>query len=357
MMQTQSVNSNEAGRGSDYPIFAMLEAHYALQEGTIKKAKQAMRSALTLCKKQGHTTLQLMHPRYLKDLLIWSYQQGIEKEFIKQSLKTLKFDSPDIAEINDNISNIDKPIKISTLGQFNVQVGEQTLSYTRAGYNKPFDMLKAVIAFGGRQINRSRIIDTLWPDAEGDCARRNFDTTLHRLRKLLKHSKALILHGNQLTLDTRYVWVDIWDFDRAYSQLEAEIHKMHANSDTVDHLTEHVTDLYRGHFLQNDHVRPWTLSIRDNLSSRITCLITRVGRYWHEQKQNDRAIALFQRGIELDSTNETLYQDLMKLYIEQGAMSQAASTYLRCRQALSAHLSVLPSSETVRIYKSIGLQE
>lgn len=355
-MHTQSMNTDKLGAGSHSPIFAMLEAHYALQEGGIKKAKQAMRSALTLCKQHGHTTLKLMHPRYLKDLLIWSYQQGIEKEYIKQSLKTLKFDTPDIVDLNNNISNIDKPIKICTLGQFTVKVDDQTLSYTRAGYNKPFDMLKAVIVFGGQQINRSRIIDTLWPDAEGDCARRNFDTTLHRLRKLLKHSKALLLHGNQLTLDTRYVWVDTWDFDQVFSELETEIHKMHPEPDTIEQLGQHMIRLYQGHFLQNDHVRPWTLSIRENLASRFNHQVTRLARYWHTQQQHDKAIDLLKRGIELDATAETLYQELMKLYLERGDMSLAASTYLRCRKALSAHLSVLPSSETVRIYKSIGLQ-
>ena len=351
-MYTQSVDITTYTGSS--PIFAMLEAHYALQEGGIKQAREAMHSALALCKQQGHTTLKLMNPRYLKDLLIWSYQQGIEKDYIKQSLKVLKFDEPDVIDIT---TRVDKPIKISTLGLFTVTVGDQTLSYTRAGYNKPFDMLKALITFGGQQINRSRIIDTLWPDAEGDSARRNFDTTLHRLRKLLKHNKALLLHGNQLTLDNRYVWVDIWEFDRTLGQLDAEIHKINRNPDLIDQLGNHVVTLYQGHYLQNDHVRPWTLAMREGLSHRLVSLMIKLGRYWHQQKELDKAVALFQRGIEMDNTAETLYQELMKLYIEQGAMAQAASTYLRCRKSLSAQLSVLPSSETVRIYKSIGLQE
>lgn len=351
-MYTQSVDITTYTGSS--PVFAMLEAHYALQDGGITQAREAMHTALDLCKQQGHTTLKLMNPRYLKDLLIWSYQHGIEKDYIKQSLKLLKFDEPDVIDIT---TRVDKPIKICTLGLFTVTVGDQTLSYTRAGYNKPFDMLKAVITFGGQQINRSRIIDTLWPDAEGDSARRNFDTTLHRLRKLLKHSKALLLHGNQLTLDSRYVWVDVWDFDRTLGQLDSEIHKINRKPDLIDQLGCHVISLYQGHYLQNDHVRPWTLAMREALSHRLTSLTIKLGRYWHSQKELDKAVALFQRGIEMDNTAETLYQELMKLYIEQGAMAQAASTYLRCRKSLSAQLSVLPSSETVRIYKSIGLQD
>jgi len=337
---------------SQQPIFALLEAHYALQEGVRKTAKAAMTTALQLCKQQGNANLQLLNNQVLKDLLIWSYQQGIEKDYVKQSLKTLMMDGPDVIDIN---TKVDKPVKICTLGDFSVQVGEQTLSYTRAGYNKPFDLLKALISFGGRQVNRTRIIDTLWPDAEGDSARRNFDTTLHRLRKLLKCNKALVLHGSQLTLDPRFVWVDTWEFDRTASQLEGELHRLSKNPELIRQLTDHYLNLYQGQYLNNDHVRPWTLALRESLSSKFNHLLIRLGKYWLHQEDNEMSIGIFLRGIELAPTCEELYQELMHVYVRQGRLAEAASTYLRCRKALATQLSVLPSSETVRIYKSISM--
>lgn len=334
------------------PIFALLEAHYALQEGVKKTARTAMQTALKLCQQHGNANLHLLNNKVVKDLLIWSYQQGIEKDYVKQSLKSLMMDGPDVIDIN---TKVDKPVKISTLGDFSVQVGDQTLSYTRAGYNKPFDLLKALIAFGGRQVNRTKIIDTLWPDAEGDSARRNFDTTLHRLRKLLKHNKALVLHGSQLTLDPRHVWVDVWEFDRTAGQLEGELHRLSTNSELIRQLTEHYLNLYQGHFLNNDHVRPWTLSLRESLSTKFTHLLIRLGRYWLQHEDNEMTIGIFLRGMELLPTCEDFYRELMNVYIRQGRLAEAASTYLRCRKALATQLSVLPSSETVRIYKSISI--
>jgi LuxR family maltose regulon positive regulatory protein len=333
------------------PIFAMLAAHQALQEGVKATAKAAMSNALKLCKKQGESTFNLLNKHVVKDLLIWSYQQGIEKEYVKQSLKNLMIDGPGIFDMN---TRVDKPVKISTLGHFSVQVGDQTLSYTRAGYNKPFDLLKALISFGGRQVNRTRIIDTLWPDAEGDSARRNFDTTLHRLRKLLKHSKALVLHGSQLTLDPHYVWVDIWELERSASQLEGELHRLSGSPELIRQLTDHYLELYKGHYLNNDHVRPWTLTMRDSLSTRFNHLLGRLGKYWSQQGNSKMSIRLYLRGIELSPTCEEFYQELMNIYVQQGRLSEAASTYLRCRKALATQLSVLPSSDTVRIYKAIS---
>ena len=351
-MNTQQKHT-EVGLGQSQPVVAMLEAHYALQEGRHDEAHLAMTKALQLCKRIGCNHLKLLNTQFLKDLLIWSYQQGIEKEYVKQSLNTLMMDGPDVIDIN---TKVDKPVKISTLGDFTVQVGDQTLSYTRAGYSKPFELLKALISFGGRQVNRTKIIDTLWPDAEGDSARRNFDTTLHRLRKMLNHSKALVLHGSQLTLDPHYVWVDIWEFDRTIGQIDGELHRMSSNPDLVQQLTHHVLKLYQGHFLHNDHVRPWTLSLREGLNARFSHMLMRLAKYWQKQDNNDLFIELLLRGVELDNTSEILYQELMKGYIKQGRMSDAAATYLRCRQALSTNLNVLPSSETVRIYKSTNLQ-
>jgi len=351
-MYTHAINSS-VSLEQQQPIIAMLEAHYALQEGSHDAARSAMQVALQLCKRIGCNHLKLLNNQFLKDLLIWSYQQGIEKEYVKQSLNTLMMDGPDIIDIN---TKVDKPVKISTLGDFTVQVGDQILSYTRAGYSKPFELLKALISFGGKQVNRTKIIDTLWPDSEGDSARRNFDTTLHRLRKMLNHSKALILHGSQLTLDPHYVWVDIWEFDRTVSQIDGELHHMSANPKLVRQLTDHIMELYQGHFLHNDHVRPWTLSLRESLNSRFSHLLIRLSSYWQKQDNNELSIALLLRGVELENTSEALYQELMKAYIKQGCMSEAASTYLRCRQALSTNLNVLPSSETIRIYKSTSIQ-
>ncbi len=70
-------------------------------------------------------------------------------------------------------------------------------------------MLKALIAFGGKDVGETRLSDALWPDAEGDAARTSFDTTLHRLRKLIGNDKAIVINEGLLSLDDRKVWTDV----------------------------------------------------------------------------------------------------------------------------------------------------
>ena len=64
-------------------------------------------------------------------------------------------------------------------------------------------------------------MDALWPEADGDMAQQSFATALHRLRQLLGNEKAIQRQEGQLTLDDRFCWVDVWAFERSWSELMA----------------------------------------------------------------------------------------------------------------------------------------
>src|SRR5690606_18222644 len=82
---------------------------------------------------------------------------------------------------------------------------------------KPLELLRALIALGGREVPESRLADLLWPDAEGDAGAQALATTLFRLRKLTGE-QAIRRQDNRLTLDPAVCWVDCWAFERLCSQ-------------------------------------------------------------------------------------------------------------------------------------------
>ena len=73
-------------------------------------------------------------------------------------------------------------------------------------------MLKALIALGGKGIDEERLMDILWPEADGDQAYSALTTTLSRLRQLLGE-KVLEVQAGRVTLNPRYCWVDVWTFE------------------------------------------------------------------------------------------------------------------------------------------------
>lgn len=60
------------------------------------------------------------------------------------------------------------PIKIHTLGKFEIIKDGRPLVFAGKVQKKPLEILKAVIAFGGRDVPVDTITDALWPDADGD---------------------------------------------------------------------------------------------------------------------------------------------------------------------------------------------
>ena len=109
-------------------------------------------------------------------------------------------------------TGIDKPVRIHTLGRFTMQLHQQPLRLSQARRQRPFDLLKALIACGGRDVHAEILSQALWPDAEGDSAQNAFDVTLHRLRRVFGIKDLFVVCDRRLTLNSRLAWVDAWAF-------------------------------------------------------------------------------------------------------------------------------------------------
>jgi hypothetical protein len=133
--------------------------------------------------------------------------------------------------------------------------GEALASKGKA-QRRPLDMLKALVAHGGRHVDTSVLTAQLWPDAEGDDAKTSFDSGLYRLRKLLGVDGALIVAEGKLSFNPDVVWVDVWAFE----------HALDATPPDVDAALA----LYRGHFLGLETPAPWAMPLRDRLQARLS---------------------------------------------------------------------------------------
>ena len=105
-------------------------------------------------------------------------------------------------------------VSIYTLGRFSLLLNGKPAEFGRKAPRRPLELLKAIIALGGREISTASLISVLWPDVDGDTAQRSFDTTLHRLRKILGDRRVLKLKEGKFSLEGRNCWVDAWSFER-----------------------------------------------------------------------------------------------------------------------------------------------
>src|SRR3989304_7400022 len=82
-----------------------------------------------------------------------------------------------------------------TLGRFEVVREGTSIRFTGKGRRKPFEMLKVIIALGGRKIREERVSDNLWPEVDRAPAYSAFTTLLSRLRSLVGREAILLQDG------------------------------------------------------------------------------------------------------------------------------------------------------------------
>jgi len=239
------------------------------------------------------------------------------------------------------------PVKIYTLGRFDILRNDEPLFFPGKEQKKPLEMLKTLIAFGGRDVPEERLTDALWPDADGDLAHKSFEMTLVRLRRLLGGDLYIRQRARQLTVNPLYCWVD----SLALSYLLDSVRE--SSTGIPAHDCEKAVVLHKGLFLPADTALPWVIARRETLKNRVLRLILTAGRQCELAGEWERAAGYYAKGIDNDPLAEEFYRSLMLCQRHLGNDGEAATTFLRCRRQLRAGLGIDPSPETTAVYTAI----
>lgn len=212
---------------------------------------------------------------------------------------------------------------------------------------KPLEMLKAVIAFGGTNVPAEEVMDALWPDTEGDLARKSFEVTLSRLRQLFAPGNPIRYSSGQLSIDPLTCRIDSMLLEDVLGRIRA------AGPREAAVLCEAAIGLYKGPFLPSDTGAAFTAHRREMLKNGFLRAIVAAGRSLEETGQWEKAVEYYMKGMETDQLAETFYQRLMVCHHRLGSNAEAVKTYRRCRAVLGENLGVKPSDQTEELYASM----
>ena len=281
-------------------------------------------------------------------LCVKALEAGIEVEYVRDLVRRrgLVPENPPL-----HIENWPWAVKIRTLGTFELLKDGRPLQFSRKVQQKPFMLLKVLIALGRENLPEEEIADALWPEAEGDAQHQALNVTLHRLRRLLGHGEALVVHSGQMTLDSRYCWVDAHAFDRLLDQ--AERAERNGEKQKAADLTEKALELYRGDFLAEETKETWAVASRERLRTKFLRSIVKLVSHLEEAGRYDAVIEWCERGLEVEELAEELYQRQMLCYKGLGRRAEALSVYERCRKTLAAVLGVAPSPQTETLHREL----
>ena len=308
----------------------LVRTHAALAEGRDDAAAALLAPALATAREHRYHGFLRHSPRLLAGVLAFALRRGIERDFVRALIRERGLEPP-----SPEIADWPWPIAVRALGEFVILRDGMPLEARGKAPKKPLELLKALIAHGGRNVDAAMLTALLWPDADGDVAKTSFDTNLYRLRKLLDADGALTLAEGKLSFARDVVWLDTWAFDAA---LDADPPRV------ADALA-----LYRGAFLGLETAPPWALALRDRLQARFIRSVLAAGQAHENAGDFTAARALYERALEQDNLAEAIYRRLMICQRETGDAAGALTTYRRCRELLSIVLGRKPAADTEAI--------
>lgn len=330
----------------------LTRALFAFDGGQDKDGVELLREALLLGRKHSYySLLWWWDPAAMSRLAVKALEYGIETDYVTDLIRIRKL-MPEEPPVH--LENWPWPVKIYTLGSFRIELSGKPVVSTGKVQKKPLELLKFVIAAGGRDVPEEWMIDALWPEAEGDAGHKSFENTVARLRKLLGSEKYLLLQEGKLTLDPRSCWVDAWAVGRIIRAAQEEWKKGARPSDRALELAEKALSHYIGPFLAGETNKAWVVSPREKLKSNCIKMVGLLVFHWKSRGAWGKAIEYLTKGLEIDELAEDLRRDLMVCYRKAGRVIDAIKTYHHFREVLARSIGMEPSDAMEALYREMS---
>jgi ATP/maltotriose-dependent transcriptional regulator MalT/DNA-binding SARP family transcriptional activator len=317
----------------------VVEADFAFARGEEAEGVRRLRQGLERARRQRLRFYSGWHPALMARVCVAALERGIEVEHVQELVRHHAI-VPDRAPLD--VPHWPWAVEIRALGPLQITCAGSEKRMKGKTPQRPLELLRALIAFGGRAVPAQRLVDALWPEADGDAGHVALDTNLLRLRRLLEHADALVVENGRVSLDESHCWVDAWSLELRLGRLEAGLPHAEAPALTAD--LHEALRLARGPLLA-DCDQPWVVAPRERLRRRWLRVLEGVGRAREQAGDLEGALAAYLRGLDVDDLAEALYQRAMRCYGARGRHAEALALYQRCQRVVGAQLGVGPSAE------------
>lgn len=228
-------------------------------------------------------------------------------------------------------------LSVRCFGRFGVSVGREEVRFRT---EKAEELLAYLIDNRGRFVSRSKIMDSLWADFEGDRAITHFNTTLHYVKK------ALLLYNVQLSvqydrgtyrLDTDGISCDYLTFC-----LAAEKHET-VTEENLRHFEE-VAELYAGEYLLGWEY-DWASTKRVILEEQYLRLLLGIAGCCKKAGNYQTAVQCLEKGLLYEPLHRELNYRLVEVLLLTHNWAMAAKYYELYRNSLMKKFKTEPDAD------------
>lgn len=192
-----------------------LRAWLARRRGDAAGEAAALGEALPLLARHGVVHPALGTAAALAETAAAALAHGVETAFVQTLIERHALPPP-LAGVPPDWPH---PVRLSLLGRFELCLDGTPLVFDGKVQKRPLELLQAIAVRGTVPVPIAGLIDDLWPELDGDAARKSFDAALHRLRKLLGvHGSVLRVEAGAVHVDAGRVGCDLWVLQRLASK-------------------------------------------------------------------------------------------------------------------------------------------
>lgn len=328
-------------------IAALVQADLAAQRGDQAGCLAALRRGFAVARQHGfdYGPLPFCCGQTMSRLCALALTHDVDRPFALGLVRRHALPAPSTA--GDLSLLWPWPLRLRCLGRFGIELEGLAPKASRKESRKPLDLLKLLIALGGRNVRADRLAGLLWPDMAGDAAQNSLDNALHRLRKLLgetAQTRCLLMQGGGLSLNPATCWTDVGALQSVLQQASA----LTAADDaaTLRGTAAQALALYGGDFLAGDDSYPELLPLRNRLRAAFRRQLAALGGHLQARGDAESAVSVYSRVIEVDPLAENVVRQLMLCLRQLGRRAEAYEAYRSCRQQLAVLLAIKPAAAT-----------
>jgi DNA-binding SARP family transcriptional activator len=233
-----------------------------------------------------------------------------------------------------------RPIHIYVLGRFDIVLDGAPLRFVSKAPRKVLAVLKSLLCVGRHGVSQGTLQDAFWPESDPGLAKRALNTSVYRLRQLLRRKEAVALSDGWIWLDPALCWVDAWAFEQGILEPKDPA------------ALRSVLRLYGG-MLLNEAEHPLAFEPRERLRRKFIQAVLELGQAYEHSGECASAIALYESALDIDCTPEDVHRALMRCLAREGKPAAVGAAYQRCRTMLWRHFAIGPSPATQTIYREV----
>ncbi len=322
----------------------LAEAWLSLKNNDVNcTANEKVRLALVFARENGIINYFGKLSSMLSTIYSYALSEKIEIEYVLKLIAIQKIKPDNFGRV---LPDWPWSVRVSTLGEFSIIVNNRVLDLSRQSA-RPLQLLKFLISRARTPIPVPELIESLWPELDGEKGANNYKVTLSRLRKLIG-KESVIQSDNKLFLSRSHCWIDAWVVQGFVKRTETEEFWLNEQLNRSHRLLE----LCQGAFLPNDSDY-WLVSYRDDIHKDYLSLLRSVAEGFVENGKFSEAIELGHKGLSIDDTSEPIYSAMMTAYNKLNQQDAVKKIYQQYQQILQSRYSIEPSSNMKQHYQTM----